>query len=333
MTSRYTSLLRYSRWDGTQKGELDADDILKALSDDLMELGDLQQAMRYLMQRGMETSDGGTIRGLRDLLRQLKEERQQKLERFDMGTVMEDMKRRLDAILDMESQTIDDWIDRKGNLDEENFSDQVLGDIGKQNREFIDDLPDDTAGKIQALQDYEFLNTDAQKQFLKLLDQLRQAVTGSFFKDIKQMVEQMSEGDMERMKQMVKDLNDMLVRKIAGEDPGFESFMEKYGDMFGDQPPQSLDELLEQIQQQMAATQSLLNSMSPEQQQQLQDLMQGKFGDPELEAELAKLAKELDFLKPQGKGYNFSGNEEIDLLAAMELMREMAELDQLEQQM
>ena len=158
-------------------------------------------------------------------------------------------------------------------------------------------------------------------------------MTQSFFKDVQQMVEQMSDGDIERMKNMVKDLNDMLVKKIAGEDPGFDEFMDKYGDMFGDNPPQSLDELLDQMQQQMAATQSLFNSMSPEQQQQLQEMMQGKFGDPELEAELAKLSKELDFLNPQGKQYNFTGDQEIDLQAAMELMREMTELDQLEQQM
>ena len=354
------SLNRYSAWDGSQKIELDADQILSALSEDLMEFGDLQQAMRYLMQRGMETEDGTDIRGLRDLLQQLKGQRRQRLERFDMSSIMDDIKRQLDEILDMERQTINEWVDRKEDPDDArkfmadlmqdlesnpqtdqaadrsedgNFSNQVLGNIGEQNKEFISNLPDDTAGKIKDLQDYEFLNTDAQKKFLKLVDDLRKAMTQSFFKDIKQMVDQMSDGDIERMKDMVKDLNDMLVRKIAGEDPGFEEFMEKYGDMFGDNPPKSLDELLEQMQQQMAATQSLFNSMSPEQQQQLQDTMQGKFGDPELEAELAKLAKELDFLNPQGKQYNFSGHEEIDLLAAMELMREMADLDQLEQQM
>jgi uncharacterized protein with von Willebrand factor type A (vWA) domain len=123
----------------------------------------------------------------------------------------------------------------------------------------------------------------------------------------------------------------MLVKKIAGEDPGFDEFMQKYGDMFGDNPPKSLDELLEQMQQQMAATQSLMNSMSPEQQQQLQELMAGKFGDPELEHELAQLQKELQFLNPQGKRYNFTGDADIDLQAAMELMREMQELDALEQ--
>ena len=376
MPNRFTSLIRYSNWDGSQKDELDADDILSAISEDLMEFGDLSQALRYLMQRGMDTSDGNTIKGLRDLLRQLKDQRRQRLDRFDMGSVMEDIKKQLDEILNMERETIDEWIEQKEtdghsrkfmddlmqdlerglktdrprdssmgkdfrNKDKfspagdegDNFSGKVLGNIGEQNKQFINNLPEDTAGRVKALQEYEFLNADAQKKFLRLIQQLRQAMTRSFFKDIEKMVNEMSDGDIERMKHMVKDLNDMLVKKIAGEDPGFEDFMNQYGDMFGDTPPQSLDELLQQMQQQMAATQSLLNSMSPEQQQQLQELMSGRFGDPELEAELVKLAKEMDFLNPNSKRYDFSGNEEIDLQAAMELMREMAKLDELEQEM
>ncbi|MCB1692393.1 MAG: hypothetical protein KDI19_06475 [Pseudomonadales bacterium] len=377
---RPTSWTRYSQWDGSQKPELDADDILGAISEDLMEFGDLQQAMRYLMQRGMDSEDGNYIRGLRDMLRQLKDQRNQRLERYDMGSVMEDIKRQLEEILDMERSTINEWIDQEQSNDESrkfmddlmkdlnsnlnkdfdegdgggmpqgdtaqpedtggdagdgegSFSDKVLGDIGKQNKEFIKNLPPDTAGRVRALQDYEFLNAEAQKKFLQLIEQLRKGMTQSFFKDVESMIKNMSDGDMERMKNMVKDLNEMLVKKIAGEDPGFEEFMQKYGDMFGDNPPQSLDELLEQMQQQMAATQSLFNSMSPEQQQQLMDMMSDRFGDPELNSELAKLAKELDFLNPQGKRYDFSGDQEIDLQAAMELMREMQQLDELEQQM
>ncbi len=371
--SKFTSRNRFSAWDGSQAHELKADDILEALSEDLMEFGDLQQAMRYLMQRGMDDSDGNHIRGLRELLKKLKEQRQAKLERYDMGKVMEDIQRQLEEILAMERETIAEWIDQKqseqqsrkfmddlmsdldqslktdrpaasdqnsdpdqnpqAGQDDNQFSDQVLGDIGRQNQEFIDNLPDDTAGQVRALEAYEFLNPGAQKKFLQLLEQLRQAMAKSFFKDIENMVNNMSDGDIERMKDMVKDLNEMLVKKISGEDPGFEEFMDEYGDMFGDHPPESLDELLQQMQQQMEATQSLFNSMSPDQQQQLQDLMSGKFGDPDLEHELAKLAKEMEFLNPQGKGYDFSGNEDIDLQAAMELMREMAELDALEQQM
>ncbi len=364
MTKKFNALNRYSEWDGSQLESLKADDIINALSDDLMEFGDLQQAMRYLMQRGINSEDGSTIRGLRDLLKQLKNQRNQRLERFDMGSVLEDIKRQLDEILEMEQHTIDTWLNQEaagqqsqkfmedllrdlkdvgeGQVDESNesdektdpnFSDKVLGDIGKKNKQFLQNLPDTPAGKIEALQKYEFLNTDAQKKFLKLIEQLRKSMTQSFFKDIQKMVDNMSAGDIERMKQMVKDLNDMLVKKIGGEDPGFEAFMSKYGDMFGDNPPGSLDELLAQMQQQMAATQSLFNSMSPEQQQQLQEMMGNKFGDPELESELARLSKELQFLNPQGKRYDFSGNEEIDLQAAMELMREMQELDALEQQL
>lgn len=368
--------MRYSEWDGSQKEEMSAEDILGALSEDLMEFGDLQQAMRYLMQRGMDTADGNYIRGLRDLLRQLKDQRNQRLARYDMGSVMDDIKRQLEEILTMERSTINDWMNQEqsgeesrkfmddlmkdldGHPDDESqsgqggpqegdtqqpangasnressFSDKVLGDIGKQNKEFIQNLPTDTAGKVRALQEYEFLNAEAQKKFLKLIEQLRKGMTQSFFKDVENMIKNMSDGDLDRMKQMVKDLNEMLVKKIAGQDPGFEQFMQKYGDMFGENPPKSLDELLKQMQQQMAATQSLFNSMSPEQQQQLQEMMSDRFGDPELNSELAKLAKEMDFLNPQGKRYDFSGDQEIDLQAAMELMREMQQLDELEQQM
>ena len=378
MSNKFTSLNRYSQWDGTQKQVLQANEILDSLSEDLMEFGDLQQAMRYLMQRGMDTDDGNYIRGLRDMVRQLKDQKRQQLERYDMSSVMDDISRQLNEILDMEKKTIQEWIEQKvageqsrkfmddlfrdidDNLkadsrnnhpdqqieseqtprdggqkpeDDENFSDQVLSDIGQQNQAFIERLPDDVAGKIRVLQHYEFLNPDAQKKFLKLIQQLRQAMTKSFFRDIENMVKQMSEGDIDRMKDMIKNLNEMLLKKIEGEDPGFDEFMEKHGDMFGDNPPKSLDELLQQMQQQMEATRSLFNSMSPDQQEQLQNLMNNRFGDPELEQEFMKLAREMDFFNAQGKRYNFSGDAEIDLQAAMELMREMAELDALEQQM
>ena len=140
MSARFTSLNRYSNWDGSQNATLNADDLLSALSEDLMEFGDLQQAMRYLMQRGMETSDGNHIKGLRDLVHQLKAEKQQRLERFDMNGVMEDIKRQLEEILGMERDTINEWANRKKDPDDENqenFSNSVLGDIGEQNKEFI----------------------------------------------------------------------------------------------------------------------------------------------------------------------------------------------------
>ncbi len=319
---------RFSAWDGSQTLPLDADQILEALANDLMEYGDLRWAMRNLMSRGMQIPQGGYMQGLRDMLKSLREKKRQRLEQFDLSSIFDDFRERLDEIVGMERERIDEWL----NKDADDFSGDVLKNIAGRNEEILDGLPDDVAGRIRELEKYEFLNPEAQKQFLELLNDLRKSMANTFFNNIENMVNNLSDGDIERMKEMMKALNDMLVKKIAGEDPGFEDFMKEFGDMFGDNPPQSLDELLEQMQQQMAAAQSLLNSLSPEQQAQLQSLLSDRFSDPELNAEMAKLAKEMAFLNPEGSQYRFSGNERIDLDAAMELMNEMSQLDELIEQ-
>ena len=319
---------RYSGWDGSQDVEVAADDVLRAIADDLMTYGDFRWAIRNLMSRGMSLPDGTRLQGLRDLMRQLRERKKERLERFDLGSVMKDIEEKLAEILAMEEATIDEWLDR----DEADFSEEVLRQIAERNQDELDRLPEDAAGRIRALEKYEFLNPDAQRKFLELLNQLRKAMTQTFFNDVEQMVKNLSDGDIARMKEMLRALNEMLVRKIAGEDPGFEEFMERFGDMFGDDPPGSLDELLEEMRRQMAAAQSLLGSMSPDQRAQLQSMLADRFGDPELEAELARLAKEMDFLNPRGNRYHFDGSEELDLEAAMSLMNEMHELDELIEQ-
>ena len=322
---------RYTAWDGSQDLPLDADAIMQALADDLIEYGDPRWAMRNLMSRGMAMPQGGYMQGLRDMIRELREQRQRQLKRYNLDSIFEQFRERLDEIIQMERDRIEEWKTRAENA--ENFSDTLLKDIAERNAEQLDDLPEDLAGQIKTLEKFEFINPDAQKKFLELLNELREAMTNTFFSDIENMVNNMSDGDIERMKQMVKALNDMLVKQIAGEDPEFDKFMEEFGDMFGEDPPQSLDELLENMRQQMAAAQSLLNSMSPEQRQALQDMFSGRFGDPELNAEMAKLAKELDFLNPDGQRYNFSGEESIDFKEAMRLMQEMHQMDDLLEQM
>lgn len=322
---------KFSAWDGTQELGLDPDKILEALADDLMEYGDMRWAMRNLMSRGMQIPKGGYMQGLRDMLKKLRDQKRARLEQFNLSSVFDAFRERLDEIIAMERKRIDEWLNRSD--DPDNFSDDVLKNIAARNQDILNDLPQDIAGQIKELEKYEFLNPDAQRRFLELLNELRKAMASTFFKNVEDMVNNLSDGDIDRMKDMLQALNDMLVKKIAGEDPGFEEFMAKFGDMFGDNPPQSLDDLLEQMRQQMAAAQSLMNSLSPEQRQQLSDMMGDRFSDPDLNSELARLAKELDFLNPGGSQYNFSGDQNLDLQAAMELMNEMDSLDQLIDQM
>jgi uncharacterized protein with von Willebrand factor type A (vWA) domain len=392
---------RYSEWDGTQDiPALDASDVLDALSDDLMNFGDLQHALRNLMQRGMRGQQGGRMQGLRDLLHQLRQQRRERLDQFDLGGVMDDLQRQLEEILDLERNTLAERLGERGDAptdagqepgtedggtedgsarqptgsagqqphgqrgaiqpaqqgsgqhgqepggdqqpageqgasDEQQFA-EMLERIAQRKRDFLEQLPPDTAGQVKELQNYEFLNPEAQDRFQQLVQQLRQAMTEHFFKDVSRMVEQMSEGDLQRMKDMVQALNDMLVQKMRGQEPDFDSFMQQFGDMFGDNPPQSLDELIAQMQAQMQAMQSLMESLPADQRSQLQSLLADKLGDPELEGELSQLALNLDYLNPgreRSPSYPFRGDEEIDLQTALDLMGEMQQIDDLERQL
>ena len=332
--SRFPTHHRFAQWDGSQEPGIAADEVLGEMVDDLMAYGDLRWAMRNLMSRGMEVPEGGHRQGLRDILKGLRDRKRTQLERFNLSGLFKDIERKLDDILNMESDTIDEWLRQNQTSEENEFPNQVLEQIAQKNRETLDELPEDAAGKMQQLQNYEFLNPEAQKKYLKLLNELRQAMTQTFFNDIEKMVNKMSPGDMQRMKEMLRALNELMAMKAKGVDPDvlqshFRNFMAKFGDMFGANPPQTLDELIEQMAQQMAAAQSLMNSLTPDQREQLQSLLADRFNDSELEQELQRLAQGMAAFNPRPGRYRFGGSEEIDLEAAMRLMSEMRSLDEL----
>src|SRR5436305_2941622 len=103
----------YSRWDGTQQIEgLDADDILKALSDDYMENGNLKQELKRLMQDGMQSDDGRRTMGLRELMERMREQRNQQLNRYNMASgVMDDLREKLEEIKQLEREGIQRRLD------------------------------------------------------------------------------------------------------------------------------------------------------------------------------------------------------------------------------
>ena len=160
------------------------------------------------------------------------------------------------------------------------------------------------------------MDPEAQARFNELLESLKKAMMDTFFKDMYDQIANMSPEDLQRMKDMVKDLNQMLQDRMAGKEPDFDQFMQQYGDLFGDNPPQSLDELVAQMQHQMGQMQSLMDSLPGEMRQQLSDLLSDKIGDPALQQSLNELAQNLEYLFPMRdlrNQYPFRGEEEIDL--------------------
>ena len=77
-----------------------------------------------------------------------------------------------------------------------------------------------------------------------------------FMQGMQNALSNMTPEDLRRMREMIQDLNRMLAQKANGEEPDFDSFKQKWGDFFPG--AESLDDLLEQLGQRMAAMQSLM---------------------------------------------------------------------------
>ncbi|MDP9470474.1 MAG: VWA domain-containing protein, partial [Chloroflexota bacterium] len=275
---------RYSRWDGTQQiSPLDADELMRALSDDLMQNGDLDLALQRLFRWGFERGDGEHVPGLREMLQRLKERRQDQLSRYDLGSVLEDVQRELREIVAAERSGIENRLEegrqrlegraassepgakegdegepgaRSGGERSEGTSAQAAGtseqaggegrgsdergsDAGGSREPYDADLhklleqmaarkldqlgrlPDDPGGMIRELHEYEFMDPEARRRFQELLAMLQQQVLQSTFQGMQQALGQMTPEDIGEMRQMMRDLNEMLEARQRGEDPNF----------------------------------------------------------------------------------------------------------------
>src|SRR3954454_9933683 len=277
MAARFT----YSRWDGTQKGfELDADGLFEELTDDLLYHGDVNSALRRLMQQGMKDRNGERVQGLRELMDKLRPARQERLDRGDLGGVYKEIADELDDIVDEERHAIENATTEAERSGDERRAENARRTAEDRNFR-LDMLPDDLAGKVRELEAYDFESADARQRFEQLMDKLKQQLTQQMVDQMSSAMQNMSPQDMQRMKDMLAALNEMIEKREQGEDPGFEQFMEEFGDFFPENP-QSLDELLEQMAQRMAAMQAMLNSMTPEQRAQLQQLSDQLLEDMDL---------------------------------------------------
>ena len=334
---------RYSRWDGSQHPfDFDEDDILEALSEDIMNHGDVNRAMRNLLRSGMSGDQGQRITGLRELRERLRQMQQQKLQQYNLESAMDDIKERLQDVLDTERTGIDRRLS-EAREDLENAGDNrdtlqpamdLLESRSQQNLEKLDELPDSPAGQMRELSEYDFMDPKARQKFEELMDMLRQQMMQNFFQGMKDAIEGMSPEDMQRMQEMIQALNQMLHDRARGEDPDFEGFMEQYGQFFDPDRPVSLDELIERLQQQMASMQSLMDSMPQNMRDDLMDMLQAAM-DPSMMGDLSELASLMNEMFPfddMANEYPFMGDESVTLEQAMRLMEQLQDMDRLDDQ-
>ena len=328
MATRFT----YSRWDGTQKGfDLDADALFDRLADDLLANGNVNEALRRAMQQGLRDRDGNRMQGLREMLERLRQAREERLERGDLGGVFKEIADALDDVVDEERHAVQNALS-----DAERSGDERRAENARrtaEDRNFrLDMLPDDLAGKVRELSNYDFESADARRRFDELVERLRQQMMQQVVDQMSSAVQDMSPEQMQRTKEMLAALNEMIERRENGEDPGFERFMEEFGDFFPENP-RSLDELLQNMAARMAAAQAMLASMTPEQRAQLQALSDQLMQDMDLQWQVDQLGRSLRQMFP-GEGWGqpqeFTGESPMGFGEAMQTMQELGELDRLE---
>ena len=269
------------------------------------------------MQRGFLDRNGERVAGMREMLERLRQRRREMLDQHDLGGPYEDIAQRLRDVVDQERSGIDDLVEearQSGDQRRQEITDEVAARAAHGPRPAAarpgrpgPDACRSTSGRAAR----------PARRFDQLLEELRSQLMQSYFNQMSSSMSDVSPESLQRMKDMFNDLNQMLETGPSGGDTDrmFEEFMDRYGDMFPGNP-QNLDELLEQMARQMAAMQQLLNSMSPEQRAQLQQLAESLLEDMDLRWQVDRLGANLRQAFPQAgwdRQYDFSGQDPLGL--------------------
>ena len=325
---------RFEVWDGTQDplGD-DTSALFDRLAEDVFRGWDFETALRRLLSQGWRDRDGRRFNGLEEMMEQLRRRRQQQLERFSLDNVFADIEEKLDNVLRLERAGITERLESAP----DERAQRILERVASKRRETLDQLPAEPAGAIRELQGYEFMDPTAEQAFRKLLDEIKQGVVDTYFKQMTQQMQQMSEQDVSALREMLADLNALVRQKLEGIHPAqlqhnYESFLQRWGALFPD-APSTFDEFLEQLRRQMARMDSLMQSLSPEMRRQLEELAAATFGDPDLQAQLAELLGGMELLSDRGtlgQRYSFFGSEQLPLDEAMQVMDRLQSIEELE---
>ena len=306
---------RYGKWSGGPDPLAEPYDVAGALD----ELGDAVlsgdgpgEALRELLRRGTQG-----MRGLDELRRQVRERLRATRRRGRMDGTLEQVRELLDRALAAERRELFPDPDDSARLAEAS----------------LDSLPEDTAGSVRALKDYSWRSAEGQAAYEEIEQLLRQEVLDSSFQDIKQALGGMTEQDVGALREMVRDLGDLIEAHNRGEDTEqqLSDFLDRHGQFFPDRPS-TVAELLDSLARRAAAQQRLLNSLTDEQRQELGGLMAGALGDMGLAAEMARLQGLLQQARPDlpwdARG-GTQGRTPLGLGDATSALAELADLESL----
>jgi uncharacterized protein with von Willebrand factor type A (vWA) domain len=309
--------IRYSRWDGRQDPlgpDLSAGELLEAMSEDLLQGEGADAALHRLVRRGMS----GRITGTDALAARLREARRREHDRLNLEGPLAELAERLDDVLERERVSL--------SLRDE--------DDARARETFLDSLPHDIPGRLGELREYRFVDGEAQRRFDELMRELTEQVLGAYFRGLAEGLRGASPEQMQRLKDMLADLNSMIEARERGEhtQADFDRFMDRHGDLFPDRP-RTLDELLESLARRMAAMSRLMASLPPDRRRELEDLARQVLGDLDLAFEADRLGDHLGRLFPRlpwDQPSPGSGDEAMPLQATIDAMERLHDYEELD---
>ncbi|MCR4393496.1 MAG: hypothetical protein NUV31_03890, partial [Dehalococcoidales bacterium] len=336
---------RYFKWDGTEPFSFDSEKLMDELSRRIMFDGNLTRAIWDMQNAGLRDNLGRRMPTLDELLSRLQEKKRQHLNRYNLDSVMDDIRKAVDDIIETERQGIQKQLAALRERANREFPEltpemkkkliQTAEEKANRNLSRLDGLPSDVGGRIKELSQYEFTDPDAKRKFDDLMNLLKKRVLENYTREIGNSLRNLDPAALAEIRSMLQALNQMLEQKRRGLEPDFAGFMQRFGHFFGPDPPRDLDELIERLQEQIALAQSLLNSLSAEQRQELEDIINSVI-DEETQQELAELAANLQMLNPEGgqaSQYSFWGDEPLSYSEALKLMEELRKIEKLEDQL
>jgi len=209
----------------------------------------------------------------------------------------------------------------------------MLRDAAARRLDELEALPRDVGGRIRGLEAYDFMEPAARERFETLTERLRRQTLDRFVEGLSEAIQGTTPEDLQANRDMVRDLNSLLEERLEGREPSqsdVDEFLANHGRFFPG--ARTLDDIVAQLTERMAAMQSLLRSMSPQQRAELQSMMDALLRDDRLRWDLARLASNMDQLMPDGlgEGYEFSGDEPLGLEPALDQIGRLQALDSLE---
>ena len=319
--------------DGDGFDDVDIDEMLRLLGDDLMETGDLEEAMDRLLREGFNDADGERVEGLRDLLDRTRAKRRELEQQADPDGEMQRYREWLDDIEGIEANELDELLSDAEASDDERRK-EVTRDLVEQRRMQHDLMSDKLGERLASYQSYEFVSSAAREEFEQLMAELQQDVLDTYFEQSKEFMGSPDPEELARMRDMMDALSTMIEQDRRGDDldPSFDDFMEKFGDFFPG--AENLDDVIRAMAERAAAAEAMFNSLSSEQQGELRSLFAQMMENMDLNFSMNRLVSNLRQATPDidwNRAHRMRGQGGSRFADATSVAEQLGELRNLEE--